>query len=101
MTDERLFWHRDLPPVGATPLPVELLEAHSTPVPFHWAGRETHWVEARPDYDRIVRERLLQELDRLGADFAHIVDEHIEEHVDATTQTFTLRGNVRYIPYRL
>ena len=96
----RIFWHRDLPPADAVPGPEAVVEASSPPVPFHWADRASPWAEARPALEAALEARLIQELDRADAAYAHIVDEHFEEHLDSATQTFTLRGRWRYLFYR-
>lgn len=96
---QRIFWYHELPPLSAQVLDTHVLEAQSDPIPWRFADRETLWAESQPSLDAAVRERLTQELDRLGAAYAHVVDEHIEEHTDPATATFELRGRYDYVAY--
>lgn len=93
----RIFWHRDLPPEGARPLGSHELEANSPPTTWRYGDRDALWAEHQPLLDAAVRQRLTQELDRLGADFAHVVEEHVEAHIEVNAGTFELRGRYGYV----
>jgi hypothetical protein len=43
-----------------------------------------------------VRARLEQEIDRLGGDYAHVLDESIDSHHDPVTDTAWLQGRFAY-----
>jgi hypothetical protein len=96
---DRVYFHRALPPLGARLLGEGFVEARSTPRRSTHDERTAHWAAAQAELDAVARARIVQELDRLGAAYAHVFDEHVEDHVDAAEDTFQLRGRYRFITY--
>jgi hypothetical protein len=97
---ERVYFHRAWPPVDARPVGEGFVEARTTPVRSSHDERTAHWAAAQTELDALSRSRIEQELDRLGADFAHVFEEHVEDHVDPGADTFQLRGRYRFVTYR-
>ena len=69
-----VYWHRELPPIDG-----EILHEHV--------------VEA-------TSERLAQEVARLGGDYAHVLDEHIDSRRDDAANESWLQGRFNYVLYR-
>jgi len=95
-----VYWHRELPPLGADPISEHVLEASSFRVPGTIAHRGDLW---RVCYDDLMRQtalRLEQEIARLEGDYAHVVDEIIETRHDDVKGEAWLRGRFDYVLYR-
>lgn len=95
-----VFWHRDLPPLDAEVVQEHVVEAVSDRV----AGMiERHGELWDPCYASLmarVEARLEQEVARLGGDYAHVVDEHIDSRRDDATSESWLHGRFGYVLYR-
>lgn len=96
---DRVFFHRAWPPIGARPLGEGFVEARSTPRRATHDERTAHWAAAQAELDDLARLRIEQELDRVGATYGHVFDEHVEDHVDSAADTFQLRGRYRFVTY--
>lgn len=95
-----VYWHRELPPLGADPISEHAVEAASCRVPGTIAHRDDLWRVCYEDLMRETRRRLEQEVARLGGDYAHVVDEFIEVRHDDVSGQAWLRGRFDYVLYR-
>lgn len=96
----RLFWHRDLPPLAAEAAEEHVIEALSDRVPGVIVRHGDLWDRCHASLMARVEERLLQELTRLGGDYAHVIDEHIDSRRDDLTSESWLHGRFTYVRYR-
>ena len=95
-----VYWHRELPPLDGEVLQEHLLEADSDRVRGMIERHGELWhrcYEGLMDHARI---RLEQEIKRLGGDFAHVLDEHIDSHRDDAQNESWLHGRFSYVLYR-
>ena len=104
MTDEskeqRIFWHRDLPPLSAEPVDEHTAEATSLRVKGRLERSGELWDTCYEDLMKTANERLKQELSRLGGDYAHVTDEVVDSaHNDVTGEAW-LHGRFAYVLYR-
>lgn len=95
-----VYWHRELPPLGADPISEHVLEAASARVPGTIAHRDDLWRVCYDDLMRQTHTRLEQEIARLGGDYAHVVDESIDTRHDDAKGEAWLRGRFKYVLYR-
>ena len=95
-----VYWHRELPPLGADPISEHVLEASSSRVPGTIAHRDDLWRVCYDDLMRQARLRLEQEIVRLSGNYAHVVDENIETRHDDAKGEAWLRGRFKYVLYR-
>jgi hypothetical protein len=95
-----LYWHRELPPLGAEPISEHVLEAASSRVPGTIAHRDDLWRVCYEDLMRQTHLRLEQEVTRLEGDYAHVVDEVIETRHDDAKGEAWLRGRFKYVLFR-
>jgi hypothetical protein len=101
MTDEKVvYWHRELPPLGADPISEHVLEATSSRVPGTIAHRDDLWQICYGDLMRQARLRMEQEVARLGGHYAHVVNETIDSRHDDVRGEAWLRGRFDYVLYR-
>ena len=95
-----VFWHRELPPVEAELVATHTVEADSTRVPGTLAHRDELWDQCYRELMVIAEIRLVQEVARLGGDFALVHDEAINPmHDDAAGEAW-LHGRFSYMLYR-
>ena len=95
-----IFWHRDLPPLDAEPLGEHVVEATSTRVKGLLAHRDDLWDVCYDDLMAHVRDRLHQEVARLGGHYAHVLEESIDSRHDDCTGEAWLHGRFRYVLLR-
>jgi hypothetical protein len=95
-----VFWHRELPPLDAEPIGEHTLDATSSHVPDTIAHREELWGPCRDELMQRTRDRLAEEISRLGGRYAHVLDESIDTRHDAATGEAWLRGRFTYMLYR-
>ena len=95
-----VFWHRDLPPLNAEPLGEHTVEASSARVPHTLEYEDELWHASYDDLMAQADKRLEQEIARLGGDFAHVLDEHVESKYSGATGQSWLTGRFRYVLYR-
>ena len=77
-----VFWHRELPPLGADLVAEHTVEANSIRVPGTLAHRDELWDQCYRDLMAKAEDRLGQEVRRLGGHFAHVHHEAIEPKHD-------------------
>lgn len=94
------YWHRELPPVDAEPIGDHTLEAASRRIPDTIARRDDLWTACHAELMEHARERLEQEVIRLGGRYAHVLDETIEPKHDPISGEAWLHGRFRYVLYR-
>jgi hypothetical protein len=95
-----IYWHRDLPPQSAEPIGEHVVEAESAHVQGTIAHRDELWDQYYEDLMSKVRIRLEQEVERLGGNYAHVLDETVESrHSDANNESW-LHGRFTYMLYR-
>jgi hypothetical protein len=95
-----VYWHRDLPPLEAELIADHTVEANSSRVPGTIAHRDELWDRCYRELMATAESRLVQEVARLGGDFAHVHDEQIDpKHDDAAGEAW-LHGRFSYMLYR-
>ena len=97
---QTIFWHRHLPPVNAEVLGEHTVEAVSTRVQGRLAHGDAMWGTCYDSLMRSAEERMHQELQRLGGDYAHIVGESVDSKHDGHTDEGWLHGRFDYVMYR-
>ena len=95
-----IYWHRDVPPLDADPAGEYTLEATSMRVKGDLAHRNELWSRCHDDLMARTRDRLHQEMTRLGGDFAHVLEESIDSRRDDVTGEAFLHGRFRYLLLR-
>jgi hypothetical protein len=95
-----VYWHRELPPLGAAAVGEHTVEANSGRVPDTIAHREELWNQCRDDLMVHTSGRLTEEISRLGGRYAHVLTESIDTKHDASTGEAWLHGRFTYVLYR-
>lgn len=95
-----IYWHRALPPIDATAIGEHTVEATSQRVPDTIAHREELWNRGKDDLMTHTRERLAEEIARLGGRYAHVLGESIETRHDPVSGEAWLHGCFTYMLYR-
>ena len=95
-----VYWHRELPPLNAEPVGEHTLEATSSRVPDTIAHREELWNQCKDDLMVQANQRLVDEICRLGGQYAHVLDESIDTKHDAAAGEAWLHGQFTYMLYR-
>ena len=96
----RIYWHRELPPLTADVIAEHTVEADSSRVAGLLIHRDELWGRCYDELMANAETRLIQEIARLGGDYAHIHDESITPKHDAVTGTSWLHGRFTYMLYR-
>lgn len=96
----KVFWHAELPPLDAESIGEHTLEAASTRVPHTLEHEDELWHVSYEDLMAHAAERLGQEIARLGGDYAHVLDEHVESKYSGATGQSWLTGRFQYMLYR-
>jgi hypothetical protein len=95
-----VYWRRELPPLSEQ-LEGEHEVASSSPrVHYEWAAPDAHWSACHAELLACARERITQEVARLGGSCAHVVDEVVRARRDEATQEFWLEGTFTFLLYR-
>ena len=95
-----VYWHRELPPLDGEIMHEHVIEATSDRVAGIIEQHGELWQRCYAVLTENARLRLEHEVTRLGGDYAHITDEHIEsQHNDATGESW-LHGRFTYMLYR-
>jgi len=95
-----VYWHRELPPLDAELMAEHTVEASSSRVPRTLAHRDELWDQCYRELMTNTKDRLLQEVTRLGGHYAHVHDESISpQHDDAAAEAW-LHGRFTYMLYR-
>ena len=95
-----VFWHRQLAPLEAELVAEHTVEANSSRVPGTLAHRDELWAGCYRELMANAEHRLVQELTRLGGDYAHVHDETIEPKRDDAAGEAWLHGRFSYMLYR-
>jgi hypothetical protein len=95
-----VYWHRELPPLDTELLAEHTLEANSGRVTGSLAHRGELWDQCYRDLMAQAEHRLVQEVDRLGGQYAHVFDEAIEPRHDDAAGDAWLHGRFNYMLYR-
>ena len=95
-----VFWHRDLPPMDAEPLGEHVVEATSMRVKSDLAHRDELWDRCYDDLMARARDRLQQEVGRLGGHYAHVFDESVDSRRDDVSGEAWLHGLFSYLLLR-
>ena len=96
-THKLIYWHRELPPLSEALAGEYVVEAHSDPVPYRLTEHDALFDRCLPNLKARLAERVEQEIHRLGGSCAHVLDEHVEPHIDNSTGEYTLRGRLTYV----
>ena len=95
-----IYWHRELPPLSAVAIDDHTVEVTSGRVAGTLAHRDDLWDSCYVDLMSQARERLTQELARLGGHYAHVLDESIDSRHDDAKGEAWLHGRFTYMLYR-
>ncbi len=95
-----VYWHRELPPLGAETMGEHVLEADSPRIPGNLGHRDELWEGCYADLMAQAGRRLAQEVLRLGGDWAHVLNESIASKHDERTGESWLHGQFSYLLYR-
>ena len=87
-----IYWHRELPPLGAEPIAEHVLEANSRRIPGTIAHRDELWDLCHEQLMAEARRRLLQEMKRLDGDYVHVLTESITPRHDDVAGEAWLHG---------
>jgi hypothetical protein len=94
-----IYWHSELPPLNAEAIGEHVVEATSGRVPATLAHRDELWNRCYEELMAQTRERLEQEVARLGGDYAHVLDESVDSRHDDVTGETWLQGRFTYMLY--
>jgi hypothetical protein len=94
-----IYWHRELPPSGAQAMDEHVLEAVSSRIPGTLAHRDELWDRCYDELMAQARERLEQEVARLGGHYAHVLDESVDSRHDDVAGEAWLHGRFTYMLY--
>ena len=95
-----IYWHRELPPLDAEAMGEHTVEANSQHVRNTLEHRDELWDRCYEEVMAEARDRLRQEMVRLGGDYAHVLDETVESRHDDRTGETWLHGCFSYMLYR-
>jgi hypothetical protein len=95
-----VYWHRDLPPMDAELIAEHTVEANSSRVPGTIAHRDDLWDQCHRELMAEAESRLVQEVARLGGQFAHVHNEAIDHRHDDAVGEAWLHGRFSYMLYR-
>jgi hypothetical protein len=95
-----VYWHRELPPLRAQAMGEHTMEATSHRVPGTLTHRAELWEQCYEDLMKQARQRLQQEITRLGGSCAHVLSESVDSRHDGATSQAWLHGCFTYVLYR-
>ena len=96
-SEKVVFWHRELPPIDSEVLAEHSVEANSSRVAGTLAHRNELWDQCYQELMMNAKSRLVDEVTRLGGDFAHVLGESIgAKHDDAAGEAW-LHGSFTYV----
>ena len=95
-----VYWHRDLPPLDAELVAEHTVEASSSRVPGTLAHRDELWDQCYRELMTNTKNRLVEEVARLGGHYAHVHDEDISPKHDHAVGEAWLQGRFTYMLYR-
>ena len=97
LTNQVVFWHRDLPPLDAEVLGEHTVEATSDRVQGSFVHGDELWNQCYARLMMATRARLEQEVRRLGGDYAHVLQESIDPRRDEASGEGWLHGRFDYV----
>ena len=97
---QKIYWHRDLPPLSAEAIGEHTVEATSSRVQGSLEHRDDLWEHCHQELMAQTRERLEQEVGRLAGDYAHVLSEAIEPRHDEVHGEVWLHGCFTYTLFR-
>lgn len=100
LVTQRVFWHRELPPLDGEVVDEHEVEATSDRVPASAVQHDDLWSLCRDSLMAHARTRLEQEVERLGGHYAHVLDESIDLRRDPVADTAWLHGRFTYVLLR-
>lgn len=95
-----VYWHRELPPITAEIMDEHVVEASSSRVPGAITHHSELWHRCYDDLMASARDRITQEVTRLGGHYAHVLDESIDSRHDDAADEGWLHGRFTYVLYR-
>lgn len=95
-----VYWHRELPPLGAETMDEHVLEADSPRIPGNLGHGNELWERCYAGLTAQAEQRLQQEVLRLGGDWAHVLNESVASRHDERTGESWLHGQFDYVLYR-
>ena len=95
-----IYWHRELPPLSAEAMGEHTLEATSHRAPGTLVHRDELWEQCYEDLMKQARQRLRQEVARLGGSCAHVLSESVDSRHDGAANEAWLHGRFTYVLYR-
>jgi len=95
-----IYWHRELPPLTAEYMAEHTVEADSSRVAGAFVHGDELWGRCYGELMTRTEARLIQEIARLGGEYAHVHDESIMPKHDAATGKSWLHGRFTYTLYR-
>ncbi|HLH30501.1 MAG TPA: hypothetical protein VKY31_04825 [Terriglobia bacterium] len=96
-----VYWHEELPPAEGEVMHDHMIEATSERVSGSIVRHGELWHRCYDTLMENTRLRLEQEVKRLGGDYAHVLDEHIDSRRDEAKGESWLHGRFSYVLYRL
>ena len=99
-TEQRVYWHRDLPPARAEVVGEDSLEATSTRVAGSLRDRDLLWDRCLADLKQRTEDRLDQEITRRGACYAHVLSEVTDTRRDDAKGEAWLHARITYLLLR-
>jgi hypothetical protein len=97
---QTIFWHRDLPPATARACGEHTVEADGARERGTLEHRDELWERWYQQLMTRARDRLAQEMARLGGDYAHVLTEAIDPRHDDSTGEVWLHGRFAYTLFR-
>jgi hypothetical protein len=94
------YWHKELPPLDAEPMGEHTVEARSSRIGGTLVHRSELWDRCYAELMATTEARLVQEVARLGGDYAHVHGEAIRPKHDSATTEAWLDGRFIYMLYR-
>jgi hypothetical protein len=95
-----IYWHGELPPLDAESVGEHIVEAASGRVKEPLGHGGEVWDRCHQDLMSRARERLEQEVARLGGQYAHVLGESIQSHHDDAAGEAWLEGRFDYLLLR-
>ena len=95
-----VYWHEELPPLDGEVIHEDMIEAISERVPGSIERHGELWHRCYATLVEHTERRLEQEVARLGGEYAHVLDEHIDSRRDDATGESWLHGRFSYVLYR-
>jgi hypothetical protein len=96
---EIVYWRRELPPSSEQMEGEHEITAGSDRVHYSYAERSALWGRCYESLMSHLRERIIQEVARLGGSCAHVTDEAIRARQDDAAGEFWLEGTFRFVMY--